>query len=155
MMVFWGFGENIQTILHRKNHTEVKNVKTGLSKVVFSATAIFLILALIAPGITASEFSSENSDPYNGADSWTNTDPNVVYDRSSEATGSTEQMEEQESMIETDPGQEMPPEEEIPPEMPIEEIDPDDPDLTAPTKQNAKGKGEAPGQARKLIRKSK
>jgi hypothetical protein len=134
---------------------EVKNVKTGLSKVVFCATAFFLLFALIAPGISATDISAATGGASSGSDGWTYNDPTMMYHDTSEEVQTAPQVEEQEFMNQQEPSNEMLPEEEIPPEMPIEELDPENPDVTIPDKVDARGKSEAPGQARKILRKSK
>jgi hypothetical protein len=134
----------------KTNHGGDK-VKAYLRKVVFSA-ALVLLLALVAPGITASNTGDYISAP-DGSISNIQSDPDSSYTdpmTNIESEPSETMTQPDDAMIDGEKSQEGPTEV-IPPDMFEEDVTPETQDSSEPEKGWAKGKGFSNG----LFKKSK
>lgn len=128
-----------------------ENVKAYLRRVAISATALFLLVALIAPIISANDYTYADGGPAGNtadgvaADTYTPQQPVYKVDDG-------ELQAEPEPEIHTEPAQGT---EEISAGMPQEDEDPTSPDFSEPVKNRGKGNSypQAIGFWRNLLRK--
>ena len=133
---------------------EVKNVKTSLKKLVFGTAALFLLMAMVTPAISASlvpiSLTADNSEPSSSTSGYTDTSYSTLNTPVPPAQPSGEL--ESQPITPVDPTEEgetsepSPEPEAIPPEAPQEEEVPVDPEVVYPEEEKGKGKGKGNGQ---------
>lgn len=142
---------------------EVKNVKTSLKKMVFGTAALFLLLAMVIPAISASlvpiSSATDQSELSSGTSDGTDTSYSALI--TPVYTAPTGSEPESQPITPVDPAEEGETSEpnaepeEIPPEAPQEEEVPVDPEIVYPEDENGKGKGKGKGFLLNNFKKSK
>ena len=127
-------------------------MKAYLRRVAISATALFLLIALVAPVISAADDTNTSGTSTYSATNQINQGYSAPIKQVYEYPGDQEPEPEPEPVPQVEPAQET---EEISADMPREDEDPASPDFSASAKENGKGKSTPPalGFWRNLLRK--